>query len=118
MTDDEKSNRDEARRYFHLRLEDVREALADSDKQDSLMQECLCVEARIAVNIQLSTGGPGDGFEIICDGSTGEPLHGSHYFVSWGFRKEVSLSSQELSDVCNLYAIDDARHFLGGVSGD
>jgi hypothetical protein len=112
MNSDEQNNRAEACRYFESRLESVREALADSEKHDALMEGCLSVEARLSIDIQLSTGGPGDGFEIVCDAATGEPLHGCHYFVNWGFRKEVPLSPDELRDVCAAYAVDDARLFL------
>jgi hypothetical protein len=95
-----------------LRLDNVSEALTDPDKQETLIQECLCVEARLAVNLQLSTGGPGDGFEIICEATTGQPLSGRHYFTTWGFRREIPLSPDELADVCAAYTLEDARLFL------
>jgi hypothetical protein len=112
MNQDEPNHHAEARRYLRLRLDNVREALTDADQDERLMQECLCAEARITVNLQLSAGGPGDGFEISCDAATGQPLRGCHYFTSWGFHKEVPLSPEELADVCAAYALEDARPLL------
>lgn len=106
------TNDSEARHYFQMRMQDIREAMNDTDKQEDLWNDCLAIDANITVNVQLSTGGPGDGFEIICAASTGEPLHGNHYFINWGFRRECSLSADELSDVCSAYGIEDGRHFL------
>jgi len=112
MNNHDDANPAEARRCFDSRLENVRAALADAERQNVLMQDCLSIEARIAIDIQLSTGGPGDGFKIICDATTGQPLHGCHYFVNWGFRKEVPLLPDELADVCAAYALEDGRTFL------
>lgn len=106
------ANNAEAKRYFELRMKDIRAAMNDSDKQDALLNDCLAIDATIALNIQLSTGGPGDGFEIICDAATGQPLRGYHYFVQWGYRRECSLSTDELAEVCSAYAIEDGRQFL------
>ena len=102
----------EARRCFGSRLQTLREALTDSDKLDALHEDCLAMEASITVNITLSTGGPGDGFEITCDAATGQPVRGCHYFTNWGFRREENLSNDELADVCAAYGLDDARLFL------
>ena len=109
---DQIENHAEARRCFELRLQSIREALVDSAKMDDLLNDCLAVEAKITINIQLSTGGPGDGFGITCDASTREPLHGCHYFMQWGYRKEVPLSPDELADVCAAYGLEDARLYL------
>jgi hypothetical protein len=106
------TNDTEAKRYFDLRLQEIREAMNDADKQEALWNDCLTIDATITLNVQLSTGGPGDGYEITCDASTGEPLHGSHYYTQWGYRRECPLSEDELSDVCAAYAIEDGRHFL------
>jgi hypothetical protein len=106
------TNDTEARRYFELRMHDIREAMDDTDKQEALWNDCLAIDATITLNVQLSTGGPGDGFEITCDASTGEPLHGNHYFRQWGYSRECPLSADELSDVCAAYAIEDGRDFL------
>ncbi len=102
----------EARLCFESRLENLREALICPGKLDALREDCLAVEARLAIDIALSTGGPGDGFEITCDAANGQPLHGCHYFVHWGFRREEHLSDSELADVCAAYGLDDARLFL------
>ena len=112
MNTQEKSNHEEARRYFLSRIESVREALTDTDKQEELLNDCLAVDATIALNIQLSTGGGADGFEIVCEATTGEPMHGNHYYTNWGYRRECPLSKDELADVCSAYAIEDGRQFL------
>ena len=83
------SNDTEAKRYFQMRMQDIREAMKDERKQEDLWNDCLAIYATIAINVQLSTGGPGDGFEIICAASTGEPLYGNNYFLNWGFRREI-----------------------------
>jgi len=106
------TNDTEAKRYFQMRMQDIREAMKDERKQEDLWNDCLAIDATIAINVQLSTGGPGDGFEIICAASTGEPLYGNHYFLNWGFRREISLSADELADVCSAYAIEDGRQYL------
>ena len=106
------NNDSEAKRYFHMRMQDIRDAMDDSEKQEDLWNNCLTIDATITLNVQLSTGGPGDGFEIICAASTGEPLYGNHYFLNWGFRREISLSADELADVCAAYAIEDGRQYL------
>ena len=107
-----KHNDAEARTAFRERMADVRAALADADKRNALMEDRLAIKTRIAVDIQLSTGGPGDGFEILCDAATGRPLRGRHYYTQWGYRKEVWLSPEELSSVCAAYGLDDARLLL------
>jgi hypothetical protein len=105
-------NDNEAKRYFDLRMKNIRAALNDPDNQDALSNDCLAIGATIALNIQLSTGGPGDGFEIVCDAASGQPLNGYHYFVQWGYRRERLLSADELAEVCSAYAIEDGRQFL------
>lgn len=106
------TNDKDAQCYFDLRMENIRAALANTDKQEELFNDVLAIDPRIALNIQLSTGGPGDGFTIICDAVTGRPLSGSHYFVDWGYRREQPLSADELDAVCAAYAVEDARLFL------
>ncbi|HEV2692922.1 MAG TPA: hypothetical protein VG347_08520 [Verrucomicrobiae bacterium] len=106
------NNDTEARRYFEMRMQDISEAKNCPDKLDDLWNDCLAIDATIKLNVQLSTGGPGDGFEIICDACSGEPLYGNHYFVQWGYCRECVLSEDELSGVCAAYAIEDGRNFL------
>jgi hypothetical protein len=105
-------NDTEARRYFDFRLQAVRDALSDAEKQDELANDCLAIAATITLTIQLSTGGGADGFEIICDATTGEPVHGQHYYTIWGYSRECPLTTDELADVCAAYAIEDGRQFL------
>jgi hypothetical protein len=106
------TNDTEARRYFDLRMQEIREALSDAEKQEELSNDCLAIEATITLTIELSTGGGADGFEIVCDAATGEPVQGRHYYTNWGYCRECPLSADELADVCAAYAIEDGRQFL------
>jgi hypothetical protein len=106
------TNDTEARHYFDLRLQAIRDALNDSDKQEELSNDCLAIDAAITLTIHLSTGGGADGFEIECDAVTGEPVQGKHYYTNWGYCRECPLTTDELADVCAAYAIEDGRNFF------
>lgn len=106
------TNDTEASRYFKLRMEEIREALNDTGKQEALGNDCLAIGATVTLTIESSTGGGGGGFEIVCDATTGEPICGQHYYTNWNYRRACPLSKDELADVCAAYAIEDGRQFL------
>jgi hypothetical protein len=54
--------------------------------------------------IQLSTGGPGDGFIIYYD-------RGYYYYTDWGIYEEILLTDEEIKAVKRVYLYDEPYYF-------
>jgi hypothetical protein len=98
----DENNEMRAKRGFVSQILEIREALTDTDKRDDLLND---FDAKITLRVELSIGRTSDSFQIACDAATGQPVHGCYYFVNWSFRREWSLSADELSVVCAAYAM-------------
>lgn len=75
---------------YHSRIEEIRE---------SSNVDCLCISEQIEIDIELSTGGPADGFKLYLDRHTRQPLSGFYYYADWGWYEEESLRPYELDMV-------------------
>lgn len=53
----------------------------------------LCIEKRISLKIQLSTGGPGDWLEAIYDGP--DLVHAEYHFNDWFDHAEMDVEEEE-----------------------
>ena len=76
----------------------------DEDYEESLeclRESVLAVTPSIRMRIELSTGGPADGFYIYLDWETKEVMAGLYYFQDWFDGAERYLSNDELSLTVN-----------------
>ena len=81
---------------YHYRIEEIRE-------QEDI--DPLCINEVIELNIELSTGGPADGFKFYLDKQSREPLRGCYYYSDWGWYEEEWLTAKELELVTNYFCI-------------
>lgn len=82
---------------YHCLIDAIRERTAENDP--------LCITESIEVEIELSTGGPADGFKLYLDAKTREPLRGCYYYSDWGWYEEEWLKSPELDLVFDYFGI-------------
>ncbi len=75
---------------YHSRIEGI---------QESNDVDCFCISEQIEIDIELSTGGPADGFKLYLDKQTRQPLSGCYYYADWGWYEEESLRPDELDMV-------------------
>ena len=94
MTHEEKSKL-KAIEHHKARLKELRE-----QKEIDL----LSIEEMREIKIQLSWGGPGDGFKLYYT-KEGELSHGYYYFEDWFFYKEFSLDESDLAEVEQAFGI-------------
>ena len=94
----------EAARMAESRLKDVEQAENSDEAMQELLDGALGVSKFHTIKIELSTGGPGDGFMLDFD-QHGDLIGGSHYYVDWGFRKETPLSIEDASRVAEAYGV-------------
>lgn len=81
---------------YHSRINEIRE-------QEEI--DPLYIGEKIEVEIELSTGGPADGFKIYLDRKTREPQRGCYYYSDWGWYEEEWLTAQELDLVVKYFCI-------------
>ncbi len=77
--------------------------IRDESREDPL--EPLSVTETVEVEIELSTGGPSDGFRIYLEKDTREPVNGCYYFSDWGWSKEHWLTKDEVMLISNYFWI-------------
>ena len=65
----------------------------------------LCLNEQIELEIELSTGGPADGFKIYLDKNTRTPLTGRYYYADWGWQEERWLTNNELDLIISYFGI-------------
>lgn len=65
----------------------------------------LCQNEQIELEIELSTGGPADGFKIYLDKNTRQALTGCYYYSDWGWYEERWLNEAEIDLVVNYFGI-------------
>ncbi len=71
---------------YHSRIEEIRE---------SCNVDCLCISEQIEIDIELSAGGPADGFKLYLDKQTREVLSGYYYYADWDLYEEEPLRPDE-----------------------
>ena len=98
----EKTSRQKMLDHFKSRTKELQEYLDNIEEHDSA-PESLCVMERIEKNVQLSWGGPSDGYKIYFD--QGDPVCGVYYFADWGTYDEVDLNDEEVSNIVDLYGL-------------
>lgn len=81
----------------YQRIDDIRGGAAENDP--------LCIDEFIEIDIELSTGGPADGFKIYLDAKTRGPLRGCYYYSDWGWYEEEWLRPPELDLVVEHFGI-------------
>ena len=107
------AHRQEALHEFKARKVELRRAQAvvrdgkDEAAEDSL--EALSIEARTELHVQLSWGGPSDGFRIDID-EDGTPVAGCYYFANWGEYEEFDLTTEEVEAVVEAFRIDPSAY--------
>ena len=107
------AHRQDALHEFKARKTELRRAQAlvrdgkDEAAEESL--DALSIEARIELHVQLSWGGPSDGFRIYID-DAGTPVAGCYYFANWGEYEEFALNPQEVEAVVEAFRIDPSAY--------
>lgn len=84
--------------YFAAETDEER-----ADVEDSL-DNVLTIDREILIHIQLSTGGPGDGFKLRYT-TDGELIGGVYYFADWWDYADRALSYEEAEQVAEAYGI-------------
>ena len=69
-------------------------------------REPLCISAYKMIEIEMSTGGPADGYELYYD-NEGDLIRGCYWFQDW-FQEKARfwLSNDELSTVTQIYSVE------------
>jgi len=97
------------------RLDDIREALKKDPEEegglDNLNEMVLCLDVEKHLKIHLSTGGPGDWFELVYD-KDDELLRGEYHFHDWYDHAEVKLTKEEADLVESAYLCGEPAIFL------
>ena len=81
---------------YHAVIEEIRE----HEEIDTL-----AISEKIEVCIELSYGGPADGFKIYLDKETREPVSGCYYYSDWGWYEEEWLKPADLDMVAEYFGI-------------
>lgn len=63
----------------------------------------LAITEQIEIDIELSTGGPADGFKIYVDKETREPLNACYYYLDKGWYEEKWLLEKEIDLVLEYF---------------
>ena len=71
-------------------------ALSEPNQAKDLLENALALTKSTVYTIELSWGGPADGFKVYCDPDFAEIIAVKYYYADWFEYKERSLSSQEL----------------------
>lgn len=67
--------------------------------------DTLAISEKIEVCIELSWGGPADGFKIYLDKQSREPVSGCYYYSDWGWYEEEWLRPADLDMIVNYFCI-------------
>lgn len=92
-----------------MRIDDLKASLKiDSEAEggrEELQERVLCVDVEKHLKIHLSTGGPGDWFELVY-GKDDKLIRGEYHFQDWFDHAEVALTNEEAKLVEEVYVID------------
>jgi hypothetical protein len=95
------------------RLQSLRQAHQawQKDQNCEEIEEPLCIDTHIELTIQLSWGGPSDGYRLTCT-TDGEVLSGVYFLAHWGECDDVPLSRADIDRVVDLYLSGDPQAFF------
>ena len=65
----------------------------------------LAITESIEVDIELSTGGPADGFKVYLEKQTRQAISACYYFSDWGWYKERWLRDDEIDLIVDFFGI-------------
>ena len=102
-------------RYFNAQASDASDEFKQRHEDNT---EPLAITAQISIRIDLSTGGPGDWYEITFD-QDGTPLSGVYHFNDWFDHASEPMENDELDAVLARFALDDpylVREFMRAES--
>lgn len=106
MTNQTKTQEEKARDYLKGRIENANKALTlepdAEDGADFLHQNILAATPEIVVTIELSWGGPADGFLFYFNGDK-ELEKITYYFSDWGTYDEITLSREDQEIIEQIY---------------
>lgn len=85
------------------RLKEIREALEDEEKYDEYFEGILGISKRIVFTVDLSWGGPADGFIITVDPETREIEEIEYYFHDWFDGATKKLEGEEFELVSEMF---------------
>ena len=83
-------------KHYHARMNEIR-------AQEAI--DPLGMTETIEVTIELSTGGPADGFKLYLDKATRQPLHACYSYADWGWYEEEWLLSAEIDLVVAYFGL-------------
>ena len=106
------------------RLDELREVFEKYDAESTsdeardqivsdLEEQPLSVGYKITLQIELSCGGPSDGFKLDYEPDSGEVTGGVYYRANWWTYHEVRLTDQECDLVRRAYLSGDPSVLLG-----
>jgi hypothetical protein len=98
ITENMLSRMGDIERYFSIDDDDERDHFQENELDP------LAIDREILIHIQLSTGGPGDGFKLRYS-TDGDLLGGVYYFADWYDYAERPLSTEEADQVAEAYGI-------------
>lgn len=82
-----------------INTDEIKEILEDRTVTDNI----LCITKYLLFEIQLSTGGPGDGLELIIDPESLEIIKAKYYYAEWFDVAYLSLTSSEIDTLQTLF---------------
>lgn len=94
-------------------LERIKKELEEGKEIEEIeeMKEPLAITSGYHITIELSTGGPADGF-ILYYSEHKELVDGVYYWADWGVYREVPLRNEEIELVEQVYLGGDVGVFL------
>lgn len=86
-----------------VRLSEIKEALEDENKREEFYERVLAIAKKIIFDIQLSTGGPADGFMVIVDPETMEIEEIEYYFRDWFDGASMKLEGKDFEMIEEMF---------------
>lgn len=100
LTMKQKSFEVRAKEYFSTRIEELKGASRSEEAREDLESRILAISKTLTVKIELSYGGPADGFIVEVEPETREIIRAKHYFVDW-FKEpyETELNKEQVKEL-------------------
>lgn len=86
--------------HLNGRINDMKEAVSDADRDD-LLESVLSVDEIQIYDVLLSFGGGSDWFRVKAKG--GEVVEVSYFYADWGWSEEYQLTDEETSLFFEIY---------------
>jgi hypothetical protein len=103
MSDREPTCHQRIRGELNCRLEEYRDALRDDEKRDEVFERILSLSSEIVFTLELSTGGPADGFRFYADPKEKEITKVEYYFQDWFDGAELLLTDEDRDTLLELF---------------